>query len=133
MRVADEAGTEAFGNNLTGIDEKTAGTLIKEWQRIQPNLTKMMSVLKNLTASALLPVEEVEQHIAPSQLQAAEKAIHELEKSHDALAKIREQPEFSISAFDIMNFRFFTSVSQTELSEHLYTLDAAIKELDMIY
>lgn len=133
MKAADEAGKRAFGNNLTGIDEKTADTLIKEWQRIQPNLTTTMSILKNLTASPLLPVEEVEQHIAPSQLQAAEKAIRELEKSHDALKDVYKQPKFSISAFDIVNFRSLEGVSQVEISEHLYALGSAMQELEARY
>lgn len=133
MKAADEAGKKAFGNDLTNIDEKTVDTLIKEWQRIQPNLTVMMSVLKNLTASPLLPVEEAEEHIAPLQLQAAEKAIRELEKSRDALKDIHKQPEFSISALDIVNFRSLEGVSQVEISGHLYTLARAIQELETRY
>lgn len=133
MKAADEAGKRAFGNNFTGVDEKTADILTKEWQRIQPNLTVMISVLKNLTASPLLPVEKVEQHIAPLQLQAAEKAIRELEKSRDVLRDIYKQPEFSISALDIVNFRSLEGVSQVEISEHLYALTRAIQELETRY
>lgn len=133
MKAADEAGMEAFDHGLTGIDEKTADILIKEWGRIQPNLTTMITVLKNLTASPSAPVEEAERHIAPSQLQAAEKAIRELEKSRNALKDIYKQPEFSISALDIVNFRSMEGISQVEISEHLYTLDVTMKELEARY
>lgn len=133
MKAADEAGRGAFDHGLTGIDEKTADILIKEWGRIQPNLTTMITVLKNLTASPSTPIEEAERHITPSQLQAAEKAIRELEKSRDALKDIYKQPEFSISALDIVNFRSLEGISQVEISEHLYTLARAIQELETRY
>ena len=133
MKAAAEAGTKAFGGNLTDIDEKTADTLSKEWERIEPNLAAMMSVLENLNLPPSLSIEEVGQRAASSQLQAAEKAMRELTKSRDALTKIRGEPEFSISALDIVSFRSLKGVSQAEISEHLYTLDAAIKELDARY
>lgn len=133
MKAAGEAGRGAFDHGLTGIDEKTVDILMKEWERIQPNLATMITVLKNLTTSLSAPVEEAERHIAPSQLQAAEKAIRELEKSRDALMKIHEQPEFSISVLDIVNFRSLEGVSQTEISEHLYALARAMEELEARY
>ncbi|TSC78950.1 MAG: hypothetical protein G01um101429_626 [Parcubacteria group bacterium Gr01-1014_29] len=133
MKTVDETGTKAFGGSLTGIDEKTAATLKQEWERVEPNLTAMISVLNNLNVPLSLPLEEATQRIAPSGLRAAEKAMNVLTKSRDVFRKIREQPEFSVSALDIINFRSLKGISQVEISEHLYTLNAAIKELDMIY
>lgn len=133
MKIADEAGKKAFGGSFTGIDEKTATTLTKEWERVQQNLTAMISVLNNLNVPSSLSLQEATQRIVPSQLQVAEKAMNGLTKSRDVFQKIREQPKFSVSALDIVNFRSLEGISQAEVSEHLYTLDAAIKELDMIY
>lgn len=93
----------------------------------------MSTVLKNIKATPSVSIKEVERYLAPSQLQAAEKAIRELEKSHDAITNIYKQPAFSISALDIVNFRFLGNVSQAEISEHLYTLKAAVKELEARY
>lgn len=131
IRAASQAGDKAFRNTLEGTGEKTGLTLTKEWGQIQPNLATMTSVLEHLNVPPSLPLEEATKRILPSTLQSAEKAMHELGESRKIIEKIRSEPEFAVSALDIVNFRSLTSVSQTEISEHLMRLDSAMKALGM--
>lgn len=133
IKTALEAGDEALSRTPKGLDEKTALTLMKEWEKIRPNLSVMVPFLKNLSVQSSLSLEEAIRRIPPSEFRSVEKATNELNESRKILNNIRSSPEFTISALDIVNFRSLTSISQAEISEHLFRLDRAMKELDTRY
>lgn len=133
INAAGNAGEKAFRGTSNGIDGETLRKLKKEWERIRPNLAVVLSVLENISVPSSASIEEAAKRIPPSELQPMEKAMNGLMESRKSVAVIRSKPEFAISAFDIVNFRSLETVSQTELSEHLFTLDMAMKELEARY